>query len=105
MKNANISLKFNVKSLPVLLEAVLHRLGRYAIILFLLLLVAVYGFVLLRINTLSNAQPSSTAVAAQIKSVTIPHIDPTVVQQIQNLQDNSVSVQALFNQARTNPFQ
>jgi hypothetical protein len=61
--------------------------------------------VLLKINSLSNVQPSSTVVTSQVKTVAIPQIDPTVVKQIQNLQDNSVSVQALFNQARTNPFQ
>jgi hypothetical protein len=103
MKNSNLS--FNIKSLPVLLEGIGRLVSRYAIILFFLLLVAVYGFVLLRINSLSNAQPSNTAVSSQAQTVAIPHIDPTVVKQIQNLQDNSVSVQALFNQARTNPFQ
>jgi hypothetical protein len=103
MKNSKLNL--NLKSLPVLLENIEHLVSRYAIILFFLLLVAVYGFILLRINSLSNAQPDSSAVSTQAQTVAIPHIDPTVVQQIQNLQDNSVSVQALFNQARTNPFQ
>ena len=103
MKNSKLNL--NIKSLPVILEEIGHLVSRYALILFLLLLVAVYGFVLLQIGSLSNAQPSSTAVSSQAQTVAIPHIDPTVVQQIQNLQDNSVSVQALFNQARTNPFQ
>src|SRR5580700_462377 len=99
MKNAKLNL--NIKSLPALFEEIGHLVSRYAIILFLLLLAAVYGFVLLQISSLSNAEPSSSAVSSQAQTVAIPHIDPTVVQQIQNLQDNSVSVQALFNQART----
>ena len=103
MKNSKLNI--NLKSLPVLLEGIGHFVSRYAIILFFLLVVAVYGFVLLQINSLSNAQPSSSAVSSQAQAVAIPHIDPTVVKQIQNLQDNSVSVQTLFNQARTNPFQ
>ena len=103
MKNSKLNI--NLKSLPVLLEAIVELVSRYAIILFFVLLVAIYGFVLLKINSLSNAQPSNTAVTSQVKTVAIPQIDPTVVKQIQNLQDNSVSVQALFNQARTNPFQ
>ncbi len=103
MKNSNINLNF--KSLPELLNFAGRYLSRYAIILFLVFLVAIYGFVLMQINSLSNAKPSNTAVSTQAQSVAIPHIDPATVQQIQNLQNNSVSVQALFNQARTNPFQ
>ncbi len=103
MKNSKLNI--NLKSLPALLESVVHFINRYAIILFFLLLITVYGFVLLKINSLTNAQPSNTSVTTQAQTVAIPHIDPTVVKQIQNLQDNSVSVQALFNQARTNPFQ
>ena len=103
MKNSKLNI--NLKSLPILLDAIVAFVSRYAIILFFVLLVAIYGFVLLKINSLSNAQPSGTAVTSQAKTVAIPQIDPTVVKQIQNLQDNSVSVQALFNQARTNPFQ
>jgi hypothetical protein len=103
MKNSKLNI--NLKSLPVLLGAIVKFVSRYAIILFFLLLVAIYGFVLLKINSLSSAQPSTSAVSSQAQTVAIPQINPTVVKQIQNLQDNSVSVQTLFNQARTNPFQ
>jgi hypothetical protein len=61
--------------------------------------------VLLRINTLGSTQPSSDAVTSQVQAARIPHIDQSVVRQLQSLQDNSVSVKSLFNQARANPFQ
>ena len=105
MKNSNINLKLDLKSLPDLLGSLLHRAKRYTVILFLLLLLAVYGFVLMRISSLINAEPSAAAISAQAQTVAIPHINPNTIQQIQNLQSNSVNVQALFNQARTNPFQ
>jgi hypothetical protein len=105
MKNNNINLKLDLKSLPELLGTVLHRVSRYTVILFLLLLLGVYGFVLTKVSSLINAQPSTTAISAQAQTVAIPQIDPSTVQQIQNLQNNSVNVQTLFNQARTNPFQ
>jgi hypothetical protein len=95
----------SIASLPQLAQIVQDKLGRYVVILFLLLIVAVYGFVLFRIGALSSAQPDSSAVAAQAKASAVPHIDPVAIKQIQNLQDNSVSVQTLFNQARSNPFQ
>jgi hypothetical protein len=83
----------------------LAALSRYAVILFFVLVAGVYGFVVLRINSLSNAQPSDSDVAAQSTATPVPRIDPKVAQQLQDLEDNSVNVQTLFEQARNNPFQ
>ena len=96
---------FNFTSLKRLLNVVEHQLGRYTVVFFLLLIASVYGFVLFRISVLSSTQPSDSEVSTQVQASPAPHIDPTAVQQIQNLQDNSVSVQTLFSQTRSNPFQ
>lgn len=85
--------------------AFLQAVRRYGFVLFLTFVIIVYGFVFWRINSLTNAQPSSDAIAGQVKAERIPHIDQSVVEQLQSLQDNSVSVKSLFNQARNNPFQ
>ncbi len=74
-------------------------------LVFLLFVALLYGFVLLRISNLSNLQPPEEAVNSQVKAAALPHIDQSVVNQLQSLQNNSVNVQALFNQARNNPFQ
>lgn len=84
---------------------VLQKARRYTLVMFMVFVIGIYGFVLFRINTLSNAQPSADAVNSQVKAARIPHIDPSVVSKLQSLQDNSVSVKSLFNQARDNPFQ
>lgn len=81
------------------------RLKRYLVVLFALLLLLVYGFLMYRINVLNSVQPSETDVAAQSKTTQVPYIDPALIKQIQSLQDNSVNAQALFNEARSNPFQ
>jgi hypothetical protein len=83
----------------------LRGLQRYRLFIFVGFVVLLYGFVLLRINNLTTAQPSSDAVASHVQASHSLHIDKPVVQQLQSLQDNSVSVQSLFNQARANPFQ
>lgn len=83
----------------------IQKTRRYSYVIFLIFVVLLYSFVLLRINNLSNIQPSSDAINSQVKAAQVPHIDQPVVKQLQTLQDNSVSVQALFNQARNNPFQ
>ena len=87
------------------LSARLQVLKRYSFLIFLVFVATLYGFVVFRISSLDNAQPSSDAVSSQVKAAQIPHIDQAVVEQLQSLQDNSVSVKTLFNQARNNPFQ
>lgn len=97
--------QLNFKTLPDQISAIGKRLGRYRMIIFILLVAAVYGFTILRINTLDNAQPSSTDTAsAQTSPTVIPSVDQSAVEKLQQLQNNSVSVQALFEQARNNPF-
>jgi hypothetical protein len=55
-----------------------------------------------RINVYSNAPADATQEAAQTAKQ--PHIDAATVEKITSLQDHSVSVQAIFEQARQNPF-
>lgn len=87
------------------LKAKLDKLQRYSLVGFLVLLVAVYGFILFRSQTLDTQPPTSEAVNDQVQSIHVPHIDQQVVKQLQTLHDNSVSVQTLFDEARKNPFQ
>jgi hypothetical protein len=79
--------------------------SRYGAILFFVLIAGIYGFVILRINMLANAQPSQSEIDAQAAAAPVPSINPQVAQQLQKLEDNSVNVQTLFDQARSNPFQ
>ncbi|HEY4160513.1 MAG TPA: hypothetical protein VGM08_00445 [Candidatus Saccharimonadales bacterium] len=99
MKNDNIELG----AIGTQLGGMFKKVGAYRAIIFFLAVASLYGFILWRINAYSNVQPNqneeSTANAMP------PHIDQTAVKAILNLQDNSVNVQALFNQARDNPFQ
>lgn len=101
MNKKNLDLK---QILPQV-KVVLSQLSRYSFPVFLLFVLAIYGFVLLRINTLSNTPPSDSAVINQTQNTGVPRIDEHVLQQLKSLQDNSVSVQALFEEARNNPFQ
>ena len=93
------------KTLSTKLVPVLHWLKRYRVILFIVSLVCIYSLLVLRINMLTNQEPSDNDVSAQLQSVHPPKLDPAIVSKIQQLQDNSVDVKALFNQARDNPFQ
>jgi hypothetical protein len=77
---------------------------KYSLLAFIIFVAALYGFVFLRINSLRNIEPSQTDVSSQVQAANIPRINEDVVKQLKSLQDNSVSVQTLFNDARNNPF-
>lgn len=105
MKDKNLSFDLNLKNIGDQLTGQLQLAKRYALPAFIVFAAIIYGFIFLRINTLANAEPSDSDVASQVQAARVPHIDETVVQQLKSLQDNSVSVQSLFNDARSNPFQ
>lgn len=82
-----------------------QKLRRYSVTGFIVLVVLLYGFLFFRITLLNSQQPSEVEISKQVKASPIPHIDKNIVEQLRTLEDNSVNVQALFNQARNNPFQ
>lgn len=80
------------------------QIFRHRIILFFMLLAGIYGFIVYRTYVLMDIPPDETAVTETAKT-TRARIDDGVAKKIQELQDNSVSVQQVFNEARDNPFQ
>jgi hypothetical protein len=95
----------SLASIKLILAKVLAGASRYAGIMVFVLIAAVYGFVVVRINLLSNIQPSQSDIDAQTTKTSVPRIDPKVAEQLKQLEDNSVNVQTLFSQARNNPFE
>lgn len=86
-------------------SAIVHKLKRHSLVIFLVLVAGVYGFVLWRVNVLNSTEPTPDAITSQVKAAKLPHIDQSVVNQLETLRDNSVNVQTLFDQERNNPFQ
>ena len=97
--------KEKLNKLQAQLSGVLEKLQQYSFIGFLILVSLLYGFLFLRVNSLNNATPTTDAVDNQVQGSHVPHIDQKIVKQLQSLQDNSVSVHTLFEEARANPFQ
>ncbi len=97
--------EFSKQILLDTLSDLLKVFRRYSLVIFIVFVTVTYGFILFRINTLINQQPTSFDVSRQVKAAAIPKVDPEVITQLQSLQDNSVTIKALFNQARSNPFQ
>jgi hypothetical protein len=95
---------FNLKALLNKANGLLDEAKKYSFLAFLIFVAILYGFVFFRINSLKNTEPSDSDVTSQVQAAHIPRIDQGLVKQLKSLQDNSVSVQTLFNDARNNPF-
>lgn len=85
--------------------SVAHKISRYRVILFVLIVAGIYGYIVFTINNLSHAEPTPDQISSQTSPIRATKIDPKVIQQLKQLQDNSVSVKALFTETRDNPFQ
>jgi hypothetical protein len=97
-------MKLSIKELPAQTAELLGRFKKYAVLAFIIVVAGVYGFLVFRINSMQSMLPASGGLQKG-SVVATPHIDPSLVTQLQQLQDNSVSVKTLFDQARSNPFQ
>ena len=82
----------------------LDFLKRYAVLIFILLILFIASFFVLRINQYSRMEPSDEALEQKLQTVQRPKVDQAVLDKIQLLQDQNVQVKTLFDQARNNPF-
>ncbi len=78
---------------------------KHAAIVFILFLLTVYSFLSWRIVHFSQQEPATSDVTTQLKTAGVPKVNPEAIRKIEQLKDNSVSVQTLFDQARNSPFQ
>ncbi len=83
---------------------ILDVVKKYLLVVFLLFFAGIYGFLLFRIETLANAKPDEDAILEKLKTVQRPRLDEAAAKKIQSLEDQNISVQTLFDQARQNPF-
>lgn len=64
----------------------------------------VYAYIIMQVSSITNTEPDETKVAEQLKTVPRPKIDKEAAQTIEGLESQNVNVQAIFDQARDNPF-
>lgn len=100
-KDINISFD-SIKAQLAKFKPFFSKHGSFIAILFVLV---IYLFIVWRISALAAAEPAAEAVDAALISSAVPKIDKNAIEQIQSLEQNSPQIQALFNQARNNPFQ
>lgn len=94
----------DIKSLGRVSSRAARGLGKYAGFLVFLLVAGSYAYVVYSINALSDPPINQSDVLAEAMSLPVPRVDDEAARQLLTLKDNSVNVQTLFEQGRTNPF-
>lgn len=83
----------------------IKQVSQLRVPLFIFTVMVLYIFVMWRVDVLVKAEPDQAQIDSQVSATRSPKIDQATVDKVRQLQDNSVSVQALFDEARHNPFQ
>ncbi len=86
------------------IKKVMLVLNKHRLITYMVFIFALYSLVIVKINNLGQVLPSTTQTQTTSTVATPEHINQSVISQLQQLQNNNVTVQALFEQARSNPF-
>ena len=90
--------------LPALAQSV-RKVRPYVGVLIFMLFAGVYGYMVFQINSLADPTVEQSEVQVEAKALPVPRIDDQAARQLMTLKDNSVNVQTLFEQGRTNPFE
>jgi hypothetical protein len=97
-------MKESLSKITKKISPILLKLTNYKLFIFAMFLLLLFGFLVFRINTLNNQAPSDEEVSAKLERVSSSYLDQSIVDKIEQLQDNSVEVKSLFDEARNNPF-
>lgn len=98
-------MNLDVKSLTKIPEKLLPFLKKYGVLIFVLIGLGIFGFLVFRIRTLANTEPSEYQISEKAGESRPINIDKKAVEQVQQLQATNVEVKAFFDQSRDNPFQ
>lgn len=92
------------KSIGPAVAALAKPLRAYLGFFLFLLLALIYAFMVGQINKYSNPVVGEDEVLGELDSLPPLTIDKDAADKLKTLEDNSVNVQTLFREGRTNPF-
>lgn len=94
----------NTSALADKLDSAKEYATKHIVLIGIILIVGLFGFIVVRIYLLSTAEPSQSQVDEKLNSYKPVRLDPQVVALFRSLQDRNISIESLFDNGRTNPF-
>ncbi len=101
-----------MKQLSEQLQPILNRVAplrakayRFRVVLFVMAVATIYGLILYRINVYANVEPDAVDLSTKLTEVKRVSIDQEATSKIQDLENRDITIEALFDNGRDNPFQ
>lgn len=95
----------DIKNIAKKFTPLVHKVQQSLSFIAILFILLSCGFLVYRIGTLTNIEPTQEQISEKLKDVRRPKIDQEAINQIQTLESENIEVQSLFKEARDNPFQ
>lgn len=80
------------------------KFKRYRVFLFIVTFLGIYAFLIVRINSLTQGEPSVSELNQGPGTIKRLQLDQDSVNKLKELEEQNIEVRALFKQARDNPF-
>lgn len=95
----------NIDTIITKLLPVKDFVVRYAVLLFIVFVVMIFGVLTLSISHFSNLEPTDAQVDEKVKTITNIKLNDSAIEKIEDLVDKNISIESLFNNGRSNPFE
>lgn len=95
----------NIKTYTAKLIPVKQFIVRYAVLLFIVAVVAIFSFMTLGIAHFSDRAPTQLQIDEKKLSVKVVKLDEASINKIKELQNQNISIESLFDNGRANPFE
>lgn len=79
--------------------------NRYSSVIFFVVFAALAGYLVMRIGTLARLEPTQAELDTKLSEIKKTKIDTDAVDKLQELEERDISIEALFDNGRTNPFE
>lgn len=98
-------MKNNLNQLKKYLGYLLVFVTKHSALLFLLIFACLAGYLVVRIGHLSRLEPTQTQIDQKINETKRTTNDTESIKKLEELEGRNISIEALFDNGRTNPFE
>lgn len=98
-------MKKYTEELQKYLKLVVSLVTRYSFVLFLIAFATMASYLITRIGYLSRLEPTEAQITAKTGEIKKTNTDKASILKLKDLESRNISVESLFDNGRTNPFE
>lgn len=99
-----MKLNLNRAAVSAQIAPLIDKFRRYNVFIFIVTFLGVYGFLILQVSSLTQSEPTAAELNESLGTVKRLKLDQESIDKLEELEEQNIEVQTLFQQARDNPF-